>query len=219
MVQHKKTRILLADNHLLIREGLKSVLSSDGTFEVIAEASDSHELAVQMRKSKPDLVIIDYSLPGFFCTEDIKVIYSLSSSTKVLVITTNQNQNDILKVLEYGVCNYILKLCDKEELMGAIYATVRKEKFVCSKVIDAILNKHFPQEDSCEGISLSQREIEIVELISKGYTNSRIAEKLFLSVHTISTHRKNILKKIGVNKSSELVMYAIKTGIIPTPVK
>lgn len=212
-----KTSVLLADNHLLIREGLKSVLAADHSFTVIAEASDSQELAVEVRKHKPDLVIIDYSLPGFFSPEDIKVIYTLSATSNVLVITTNQNHNDILKVLEYGVTNYILKLCDKEELMGAIYATVKKEKFVCSKVIDAILNKHFPPEDSCEGVSLSQREIEIVELISKGFTNSRIAEKLFLSVHTISTHRKNILKKLGVNKSSELVMYAIKTGIIESP--
>lgn len=212
-----KTSVLLADNHLLIREGLKSVLAADKSFDIIGEASDSHELAIEVRKNKPDLVIIDYSLPGFFSTEDIKVIYSLSSATNVLVITTNQNHNDILKVLEYGVTNYILKLCDKEELMGAIYATVKKEKFVCSKVIDAILNKHFPQEDSCEGVSLSQREVEIVELISRGFTNSKIAEKLFLSVHTISTHRKNILKKLGVNKSSELVMYAIKTGIIQSP--
>lgn len=207
----------MADNHLLIREGLKSMLATDRSFEIIGEASDSHELATEVRKNKPDLVIIDYSLPGFFSTEDIKVIYSLSAATNILVITTNQNHNDILKVLEYGVTNYILKLCDKEELMGAIYATVKKEKFVCSKVIDAILNKHFPQEDSCEGVSLSQREVEIVELISKGLTNSKIAEKLFLSVHTISTHRKNILKKLGVNKSSELVMYAIKTGIIESP--
>lgn len=193
------------------------MLASDRSFDVIGEASDSHELAAEVRKNKPDLVIIDYSLPGFFSPEDIKVVYTLSSTTNILVITTNQNHNDILKVLEYGVTNYILKLCDKEELMGAIYATVKKEKFVCSKVIDAILNKHFPQEDSCEGVSLSQREVEIVELISKGFTNSRIAEKLFLSVHTISTHRKNILKKLGVNKSSELVMYAIKTGIIESP--
>jgi len=216
-VQLPKTTVLLADNHLLIREGLKSMLSSDRSFNVVGEAADSHELAKEVRTHKPDLVIIDYSLPGFFSPEDIKVIYGLSASTNVLVITTNQNQTDILKVLEYGVSNYILKLCDKEELMGAIYATVKKEKFVCSKVIDAILNKHFPQEDSCEGVSLSQREVEIVELISKGFTNSRIAEKLFLSVHTISTHRKNILKKLGVNKSSELVMYAIKTGIIESP--
>lgn len=216
-MQSLQTTVLLADNHLLIREGLKSMLASDRSFNVVSEASDSHELAVEVRHHKPDLVIIDYSLPGFFSTEDIKVVYGLSSATNILVITTNQNQHDILKVLEYGVSNYILKLCDKEELMGAIYATVKKEKFVCSKVIDAILNKHFPQEDSCEGVSLSQREVEIVELISKGFTNSRIAEKLFLSVHTISTHRKNILKKLGVNKSSELVMYAIKTGIIQSP--
>jgi DNA-binding NarL/FixJ family response regulator len=216
-VQTTRIRVLLADNHLLIREGLKSILSADRSFQVIGEVTDSEELATAVRKAKPDLVIIDYSLPGFFNTEDIKVLYSLSCATNILVITNNQSHNDILKVLEYGVTNYILKLCDKKELMGAVYATVRKEKFVCSKVIDAILNKHFPQENSCEGVSLSQREVEIVALISKGFTNSRIAEKLFLSVHTISTHRKNILKKIGVNKSSELVMYAIKTGIIESP--
>ncbi len=181
------------------------MLASDKRFIVTGEAVDAQ---------KPDLVIIDYSSPGFFCAEDIQMIYRISSTTSILVVTTNQNNNDILKVLEYGVSNYILKLCDKEELMRALYATVKKEKFVCSKVVDVILNKQFPPEDNCCGVVLSQREIEIVELISKGFTNSMIAKTLFLSIHTISTHRKNILKKIGVKKSSELVMYAVKTGII-----
>jgi DNA-binding NarL/FixJ family response regulator len=98
--------------------------------------------------------------------------------------------------------------------MRAIYATVKKERLVCSKVVDVVLNKHFPPEDNCGGVTLSQGEIEIVELISQGFTNSMIAKALFLSIHTISTHRKNILKKIGVKKSSELVMYVVKTGII-----
>lgn len=193
------------------------MLTATKGYQVVGEAENSQELTDGIRATQPDLLIMDYSLPGFFSAEDIKVVYRLSPATRILIITTNQNQNDILKVLEYGITNYILKVCDKDELLDAVRATLRKEKFVCSKVIDVILNKHFAPEEHCEGVSLSQREVEIIELISKGYTNSKIAETLFLSIHTISTHRKNILKKIGVNKSSELVMYAIKAGIIPSP--
>jgi len=211
-----KIRILIADNQVLVREGIKAMLATEGGFEVVAEVSEGASLLSDISRSQPDVIIMDFQLPGYFCVEDISLIYANYPHANVLVVSTSQDKTDILKVLEYGVNNYILKLCDREEFISALYATAKKERFFCGKVIDAILDERFPKNDNCEGVSLSTREIEIVQLICKGLTNTEIADSLFLSVHTVSTHRKNILKKLNLNKASELVMYAIKHGLVRT---
>lgn len=214
-----KTKILVADNHLLTREGIKALLQENDQFSIIGEANDGMELHHKLQQLKPDVVIIDYDMPGFFEAPDIQKIYKQHPGTGVLVVTTNQNKKDILQVLEFGVNNYILKICDKEEFTGALDATIRQEKFFCGKVIDAILEKHFPKKQHCDAPTLSQRETEIVQFIAQGYTNSQMAEALFLSIHTVSTHRKNILRKLHIKSTSELVLYAIKTGIVESPEK
>lgn len=208
------TKILIADNHLLTREGIKALLAPHAQYHVVAEAGDGTTLLEKVKTFLPDVVIMDYDSPGFFEAKDIQKMRLLSPATAVMVVTNNQNKAQILEVLEYGVNNYILKLCDQEEFMGALEATVSKEKFFCGKVIDAILEKHFPQKQNCDAPLLSQRETEIVQLIAQGKTNSEMAEQLFLSIHTISTHRKNILRKLRVKSASELVLYAIQTGLV-----
>lgn len=208
------TSILIADNHLLIREGIKTLIARNSDLTVAGEAADGIELQAKLKELWPDVVIIDYHLPGFFGVEDISNIYRISPKTKVLVVSTNQNKSDIVKVLECGVNNYILKECDKEEFVSAVYATIKGERFFCGKVIDAVLDKHQTKQEHCEPTILSKREVQIVKYISQGMTNGEIANAIFLSVHTVSTHRKNILKKLGLKKSAELVAYALKTGLI-----
>lgn len=214
MPKSSKTSVLIADPHLLIREGVKAVLSTDAHFEVVAEVMKGEDLCSAVRALKPHIVIMDFSSPGCFTIEDIPAVYDLSPASRVLVLTNNKNKNDILKALEYGVDNYILKKCGKDELLAAIYATVKKERYMCRHAVDAIVEKHMHPNESYDGISLSPREIEIIQLISEGNTNNSIAKLLYLSIHTVSTHRKNILKKFGLKKSSELVMHAIRAGII-----
>lgn len=207
-------RIFIADSHLLVREGIKGILRGKPDLDIVGEASHSAELALSIGLAKPDVLILDYHEPGYFSLEDIKTVGTLSPDTRVLIISTGHHKNDILKALEYGVTNYILKECSQEEFLGALYAAIKREKFFCGKVIDAIVEKHFPKNDTCEPSNLSGREIEIIRLIAQGLTNKKIAHKLFLSVHTVSTHRKNVLHKLKLNNSSELVAFAIKKGII-----
>jgi len=211
-----KIRILIADNQTLVREGIKSLLAGTDDFAIVGEATQSSELLTSIASLQPDVIIMDFHLPGFFSLDDILKVYQNYPAAKMLVVSTSQNKADILKTLEYGVNNYILKLCEKEEFISALYATSRKERFFCGKVIDAIFDKQFPKMDNCEGRSLSPREIEIVQLISQGLTNNDIAEKLFISAHTVGSHRKNILRKLELNKSSELIMYAVKNGLLDT---
>lgn len=209
-----QTSILIADNQLLTREGIKTLMLGNTDLNVVGEAADSNELNQKLKELRPEVVIIDYHLPGFFGVDDIAKLYQTSPNTKVLVVTTNQSKGDIMRVLEYGVNNYILKQCDKDEFINAVYSTIKGERFLCGKVIDAVLDKQQYRDEHCEPTVLSKREVEIVKLISEGLTNGEIADKIFLSVHTVSTHRKNILKKLNLKKSAELVAYAMKTGMI-----
>lgn len=215
-MKQTKIKVLIADNHLLIREGIRALLQERKDICIVGETQESSDLIRSISRLKPTVVIIDFHLPGFFGIEDIQTISKMSPETNVMVVTTNQNKKDIIEVLKYGVNNYILKLCDKEEFIRAVYSTARKEKFFCGKVVDAIFEKHFPRKEHCEPTTLTPREIQIITLISEGMTNNEISKKLFISIHTANTHRKNILKKLKLKNTSELIMYSIKTGIIHT---
>jgi DNA-binding NarL/FixJ family response regulator len=213
-------RILVADNHVLIREGIRALLSKNKELTVVGEVEKSEDLVAKIKEYKPNIILIDYHLPGFFEIRDIAGIYKKFPKIKILVLTTNQNKDDISTVLNYGVNNYILKECDKNEIISAVYATAKGEKFFCGKVVDAILDKKSTEADPCEPTVLSIRETEIVRHIAEGSTNKKIAEKLFLSVHTVNTHRKNILKKLRIKNTSELILFAINKDIIdPSKIK
>lgn len=212
----KRKRILIADNQLLVREGIKHLLESDNSILLEGEAEGINQLEALFQKKEPDVLIMDYHQPGFYSLEDLEGIRLRYPKVKILVITSNEEKDSILRVLDIGIKNYILKQCDTEEFYQAWESTLKDEKFFCGRVIDAILEKHFPKKEDCKAIKLSKREVEIVQHIAKGLTNQGIANKLFLSTHTIGTHRKNILRKLGLNKASELVVYAMKNGIVDT---
>ena len=203
--------ILIADPHYLIREGLKSIFSKSEGLAMTGEAENREELIVEIQKLHPDVVIIDCNIAGFFSRNDLPLIKQLSPQTNLMVITTNQNKETVLQTLDLGVNSYILKECPKEEIIDGVYAAAKGEKFLCKKVLHTILDK---EPDNCDGVKLSDREKEIIRLISEGLTNNQIADKLFLSAHTIATHRKNIMSKLSINKTAGLVVYAVKENII-----
>jgi DNA-binding NarL/FixJ family response regulator len=210
-------KIILADPQFVTRVGIKNVLSQISDFQIISEVKDSEELLKEIKVSQPNVIIIDYN-SGFFEIDDLKKAKLVSPMSNVMVISSDQNKSNIYKVLDFGVKNFITKECDSNEIIQAVYATAKGEKFFCAKVVDVILEKHFNnQEEHCEPSQLSQRETEIVQLIAQGFTGKQIASKLFLSHHTISTHRKNILKKLRINSASELILYAIRLGIVSKP--
>lgn len=215
-----KTKILIADTHTLTREGVKSLLAKRKDLHIAGEAKDSKELSEKIKKINPDIVIIDFHIPDHFSIDDIAFIRENYPRISVLVISTNNKKEDVLKVLDYGVNSYLLKECDEDEVINAVYASAKKEKFFCGRVMDAILEKvthHCPIRSvchHCQAVSLSEREVEIIKLIAESYTTKEISEKLILSFHTISTHRKNIFRKLQIRSSSELILYALKRGII-----
>lgn len=214
-----KMRIILADSNDLVRVGMRAILSSEKNLEIVGEAKNKHELKQQLKNFGTDLILIDYTSEGF----DIDVIHSsLATNNKVkfIAITPEQSAQTLVDALRSGVTSYVKKDCDIGEIINAVKETGRGNKFFCGKILETIQRASIDVNDidfesfSCEPISLSERELGIVILIAEGLTNTQIAEQLFLSTHTINTHRKNIMAKLGVKNTAGIVMYAVKTGLI-----
>lgn len=208
----KKIEILVADSNLLIRKGLQNLLSEQEEFDIVGEVDCSDKLLDYVRKKKPEVIIIDIFESEFFKVDDLATIKAFSPKTNVVIITNNTFKDDVLNVLNKGVHGFILKQCSADEIIDAVYASSKNEKFFCGRVVDSILDNKLPQ--NCEPLVLSDREIEVIRLIAEGYTTQEIADNLSRSIHTINTHRKNILKKLGLKKPSELIMYAVKKGLV-----
>ncbi len=217
MKEVKPIKILLADAQYLVRMGLRHIVSRDDALEVVGESSGSDELQRDVKELAPDVVMLDYNSEEAFELDDIARIKAISSNTHVLVISADESKENINRSLELGVNSYLTKQCDREEILNAIFATAKGQRFYCNKVLDIILEKHLGQEVDCKPTALTAREVEIVKLIAEGKSTKYIADNLHLSHHTIYTHRKNVMKKLGINSASELILYAINSGIVDTP--
>ena len=187
--------------------------------DVIGEASSGEDLIGLVQSFKPTVVVVDFLSSGF----DIDVVRRIKAKrprTRVLAITTQQSGHTLVNALRAGVDSYIKKDCDLGEVQDAICETARGGTFFCGQILDKIRQESINVEDlehlplSCDPVSLSGRETEVLELISEGMTNAQVADKLFLSAHTVTTHRKNIMSKLGVNNTAAMVMYAVKTGLV-----
>lgn len=208
-------KILIADAQYLVRVGLTNLLAATKDFKIVGEAVNSSELMQLTKDFHPDVVIFDYNSAKNFLQEDIETIKKISPKTNFLIISADDSKTNIYRAIELGAVSFLTKECDKEEIVGAIYATAKNEKFLCHKVIDIIIEKHMHNdEDNCKAFNLSLRETEIIKLTAKGWTAKTIAGHLFLSTHTVYTHKKNIMKKLKINSSSEMIVYAIQNGLV-----
>jgi DNA-binding NarL/FixJ family response regulator len=207
-------KILVADAQYLIRVGLVNLLSSNERFKVVGDATCSQEVKTLAAKHKPDVVIIDYNQPKHFILEDLAEVKKVSPKTNILIISSDETRDNIYKALDFGGISFLTKECDQEEIINAIIATAKGEKFICHKIIDIILDKQQTKDpDDCKPFNLSLREIEIIQMTAKGLPAKEIARQLYLSTHTVYTHKKNIMKKLKLTSSSEMMLYAINNGL------
>lgn len=209
----KPISIIIADSQFLIRLGLRHLLSSFPACEIIAEATNERQLLEQLKRMQPNIVALDYNQPNRFSPETIEKIRISSPRTNILVISADEDKKTIYQVLESGVNSFLSKQCGEKEITDAVMATAHGEKFYCTNVLNHLLEKSFPKED-CSPTPLTPREIEIVRLVASGLIAKEIAGKLNLSTHTVYTHRKNIMKKLQIGTTSELVLYAVNEGIV-----
>lgn len=215
----EKIKVFLADSQQLILAGFRSILSLKKEFEIVGEAENRDDMCEQLKKSSPDVLVLDFTAENFDM-DCIRKVVSKHPKVKILAITPVNSKSLIQGALKNGVTSYLLKSCDKNEIYDALKATQKGEKFFCSKVLDALMNEpdlatHDKQLNlNCEGLSISEREIEIIILIAEGNSNKEIADKLFLSPHTVNTHRKNIMSKLGVSNATGIVLFAVKEQLI-----
>lgn len=212
-------KIVLADSNELVRLGIRSALKNDLEIELVGEATSSKDLIDLVQSFETDVVVVDYTAAGF----SIDVVVQLRSVRKgvnVLAITPEQSAQTVVDALRSGVMSYVKKDCSIAEIVDAVQETGKGNKFFCGQILETIQVANLDVDDidldafSCEPVILSERESEIIVLIAEGYTNSQIADMLFLSNHTVGTHRKNIMSKLGVRNTAGIVMYAVKTNLI-----
>lgn len=205
--------ILIANSNQIAAEGLRTIIQSKMGNRVLGIANSIEHLAKQATKYFPDIIVIDFSSDvfGIGALKEIKKIYK---DSKILAITDKLPKATVYNALKGGVDSYLLSDCEKPEIMDALKDTYEGKQFYCGEVIDILAEGNDAEKQGCSGVSLSEREIEVIKLISDGLSNKEIAEKIFLSTHTVNTHRKNIMNKLGIKNTAGIVIYAFRENII-----
>jgi two-component system, NarL family, response regulator NreC len=210
-------RILLADDHIVIRKGLRLLLESQSGFKVIAEASDGRETVAMAEAHQPDVVVLDVAMPTLNGIEAARQISTKLPQTAIVFLSMHSDEGYVMKALKCGAKAYLLKDSAEYDLINAIRA-VSEGKAFFSPAISKMMEEYMRQmqdreiEDSYE--LLTTREREVLQLLAEGKTNKEVASILNLSLYTVETHRGNILQKLNLHSGAELILYAVRKGVI-----
>jgi len=209
----EKIRILIADDHVIVREGFRALLQAREELEIVGEASDGRDTLKKVGELMPDIVIMDISMPLLNGLEATKQIRALHHKCKVIVLSMHENPEAVKQSLKAGVSGYIVKRSAAGDLFRAISAVHEGGAFFSPSVAQMIMEDYVDREDGGQEV-LSAREREVLQLIAEGYRNKDIAALLYVTVKTVEAHKQNIKKKLNVRDHTDLIKYAISTGII-----
>jgi len=211
-------RVLLADDHTILRAGLKMMLSVQPDIEIVGEASDGRQAIAEAQRVQPDVILMDITMPELNGIEATRQVKKLLPETRVLVLTMHENEEYLFQVLRAGASGYILKEAADTELISAI-RSVYAGRFYLSPPAQAMMVGDYMQRvrageehDSYSG--LTEREREILKLVAEGYTNNQIGERLVISPKTVDTHRTHVMDKLNLHSRAELVKYAMRRGLL-----
>jgi len=212
-------RLLLADDHEIVRQGLRSMLQGQRDCEVVGEAVDGRQAVAMTKELNPDVVILDIGMPALNGLEATRHILKMRPQTKILILTMHESDSMIREVLDAGARGYILKTDAGRDLVTAVDSLRRNKTFFTSRVSQMILDGYLkgdtrPQDSASGGIRLTPRQREIVQLLAEGKSSKEVAVALSMSVKTAETHRANIMRKLDCHSVSEVVRYAIRNNII-----
>jgi two-component system, NarL family, response regulator NreC len=217
-IMSQKVRIVIADDHTILREGLRSLLSSNPSFEIVGEAEDGREAIKCVEKFKPDLILTDLSMPRMNGMEAIKEIKRESPTTKVLVLTVHRAEEYILATFRAGADGYLLKDSTHAELVMAVKKVLSGKHYISpeisEKVIEGYLDGRRTLKTKSSWETLTQREREILKLIAEGYKSKGIADDLCISVKTVEKHRANLMEKLDLHSIQALTAFAIERGLV-----
>lgn len=214
----EKKRIFIAEDHTILRDGLRSILATNPDFEVVGEAEDGREAIRGVEVNNPDLIILDLSMPRMSGMEAIKEIKKVSPETRILVLTIHKAEEYILPVLKAGADGYILKYDTQDEFMMAIKSILNGKTYlspsISEQVIEGYLEGNKTTKSRSSWDTLTKREREILKLIAEGYKTKEIADYLCISDKTAAKHRANLMEKLNLHNVSALTAFAIERGLV-----
>jgi len=211
-----KARVLLVEDHVVVRQGIKALFADEPDLEIVGEADDGREALQRVSELRPDVVLMDISMPGLNGIEATRQIRQSYPDVKVVVLSMHSNEEYVFQVLRAGASGYVLKQSDSSEVLTAIRAAIAGGSFLSPPVSRAVISDYVRRAEARGQDSdldlLTSREREVLQLLAEGLSNREIAEQLSISVKTVETHRSNMMGKLGINSKTELVKYALRKG-------
>jgi DNA-binding NarL/FixJ family response regulator len=215
---NEKKKIVIAEDHTILRQGLQALLKGNGNLEVVGEAEDGLEAVRCVEKKNPDLLLLDLNMPRMDGISVIKEVKRRHPETKIIVLTMHKQEEYILEAFKSGAEGYCLKASSHDELMMAINAVLSGKFYVSPEISEKVLEgflegqKNIKKKSSWD--TLTQREKEVLKLVAEGYQNKEISDYLCISVKTVEKHRANIMEKLDLHSASALTAYAIEKGLV-----
>lgn len=211
-------RVVIAEDHTLFRQGLKALLSLEPEFEVVGEAADGFQAIQSAKELKPDIILLDISMPRVDGMAAIREIKSVCPEAKILILTVHKTEEHVLETLKSGASGYVLKDASHEEFLLAMRSVLQGKRYlspdISARIVDGYLNGRETADPTSPWESLTPRERQVLKLIAEAYKNKEIADFLCISVKTVAKHRANIMKKLDLHSAAELTAYAIKRGLV-----
>jgi len=217
MPEARQTRILLADDHALVRRGVRHILDNESDLTVVAEAADGAEAIDKARTDQPDLAILDIAMPRMTGLQAARELSRLLPDLRILILTMYDNEQYFFESLKAGASGYVLKSVADRDLVEACRAAMRGESFLYPGAVTALIRNYLEwarEGDNIPAKAITDREEEILKLVAEGHSSKQIAGMLFISFKTVERHRANLLQKLGLRDRLELTRYAIRAGLI-----
>lgn len=208
-------RVVLVDDHAVLRAGLQLLLDAESDFEVVGDADNGRQAIQLVQELNPDVVILDLTMPGMGGLDTLRALHQLSPDCRVLVLTMHKDEGYLRRALAAGAMGYVLKQADDQELLVALRAVARDEIYVSPALAPSILGNLIPQSSghaTTPKTPLSEREEQVIRLVAKGYTSQEVAEQLNLADTTVETYRSRAMRKLELHGRVQLVQYAIQVG-------
>jgi two-component system response regulator NreC len=220
-MKRRKTRLVIADDHSVVRDGIRSVIRSSPDYIIVGEARDGEQAVNFVRDKKPDIVLMDISMPKLNGIEATTRIKETNPDVKVVILTVHEDEEYVFQILRAGASSYVLKSAGKKEILAALKSVTEGESFfsppVSKIIVEGFVKRPHGREPATAGKAetlLTKRETEVLQFIAQGYTNRKIAETLYLSMRTVNTHRTNLMQKLDIHDTARLVRYAIEKGLV-----
>jgi len=212
------TTIVLADDHHLVRQGLRSLLEAEPDFSIVGETGDGLEAAQLVERLRPDVLVLDLMMPGLNGLEVTRQVGQRSPRTHVVILSMHPNEAYVLEALRAGAAAYVLKESTSAELVRAVREAVAGRRYLSPPLSERAIEVYMQKAESAAldpYETLTAREREVLHLAAEGHTNAEIADRLFISRRTVETHRANLMRKLGLRTQTDLISYALRRGILP----